>query len=405
MGKPMKNKKFYIFILIIMLLGLGFFYKSYLNYPKKIVAESIYTLDDSLIREISKFFPGLDIEKTFRDYEEKGTFTLSFLKVGRDDFKNFILIEDPLNKKKLSYYRIENPEEAREYGEIIINNNIYLTFPKILDKSLYIDRNTASVMAKNTSIAKDLNFDFTNDFFLSPPMTPLDKKTRLKKYLREEWTAFLNSTRVKKLGEGKYQIIINTKDSTNLLKNFEDFLKNEGGLPKRYYSFADDFLNIFNQDLTDENIKVFYMDIDKNKDIKKIYTSDEKYVISLENPLIIKFPNLSLKARLRTYDHRNTINALLNGRSFSLSYYPKDHKIFSYYKGWYFDGDFYDFKAGNYFKISGLLNHKGENNKIALNFYKNPKEIKEKDKNFELLKFSQDDWDKVKDKFIPYFEE
>lgn len=405
MGKPMKNKKFYIFILIIMLFGLGFFYKSYLNYPKKIVAESIYTLDDSLIRGISNFFLGLEVEKIFRDYEENGAFTLSFLKDGRDDFKNFILIEDPLNKKKLSYYKVENQEEQREYGKIIINNNIYLTFPKILDKSLYIDRNTASVMAKNTSIAGDLNFDFNNDFFLIPPMSPLDKKARLKKYLREEWIAFLNSTRVKKLEECKYQIIINTKNSTNLLKKFEKFIKNDGSLPKRYYSFADDFLNIFSQNLSDENIKVFYMDIDKNKDIKKIYTSDEKYVISLENPLIIKFPNLSLKARLRTYDHRNTINALLNGRSFSLSYYPKDHNIFSYYKGWYFDGHFYDFKPGNYFKISGLLNHRGENNKIAFNFYKYPKEIKEREKYSELLKFSQDDWDKVKNKFIPYFEQ
>lgn len=402
----MKIKKKYIILSIIVLLASAYCYNSYKNNPKKIIAQAFYSLDDKILISIDNFFPNIGIKNMADKISDSGNFTVSLLgntENSNNDKINIIYTSDATKKGKYLYYKKVEDKNINEYSEKIINSDIYIAYPQILDKSFYIDKNTAESFSKNNNVSKDMGWDFSKEENFSYPKSFQDLKVDFKKYVAKEWVEFIKTTRVKRLDDNSFQLILNSRDSKSLfLKTFEYLKEKNSYIFDRYPNISIRF-NRLMEKIEDNSIIILNVSIDENKEIKKIYTADNKYLLDFTNGFNFKFPTISLNFIRENYENRNMIKGYYKGKFFRISYYPQNYKILAWNRIERFQIKFDSLEKNYYFtskiNVEGPYKYKD----IKFNFYAFAKDIKA-DKDFiKILKIDDKDWQKLKMKFPKNF--
>lgn len=170
----MKKKSIF---LIIILLFLGIFAEfRFRHYPKKIVAEVLYTIDDRIFDFADNYFEKVGVRDIFYKVKSTGDYgiRLSAKKTSGDKL-NIIDFESATNKSRYFLKRVERDNKVKKSGEKIVNNNVYLYLPYISEKTLFVDRNTMLSLSEDSDALKDLGYDINNEKLFAPPVSFSEK--------------------------------------------------------------------------------------------------------------------------------------------------------------------------------------------------------------------------------------
>lgn len=385
-------------LILISLLGLGIFFAIYNfnRYPKKIVAQILYTVDDRVFAFVDKNIQDFGFADIFRKVKESGDYGIRLsLEDNKNDKLNIINFQSP--NKKESYYleRREVDHKIKTCGEKIVNSDVYLYRKDISDLPLYIDRNTMVNLARESKVMSDLGYDITNKKLFLPPVSLSEKNTELKKYVKKEWAGTIRRTKVKKLSGRSYEVQVRSKDLKDLFAKIEDFYYEEDYFPYTYLSdlLRREFAKI-SRDLDKRDQIIFYIYTDKDRNLLRLKSDDNKYALAIKNYMELKLPDTRIYIEPEENGKLRTLKGKINNRSFRMSYNP-DSKILIYHDGKILiNARFYNFVRSKKFKLIADIDG-GEIKKLNLNFYTIPEKINREKNYIEVLKLKEEDWRKL----------
>ena len=385
-------------LILISLLGLGIFFALYNfnRYPKKVVAEILYTVDDRIFEYLDKNIQDFGFADIFRKVKESGDYGIRMsLEDDKNDKLNIINYQSPNKKERYYHERREVDHEIETYGEKIVNSDVYLYREDISDLPLYIDRNTMVNLSRDSKVMADLGYDISNKKLFLPPVSLSEKNTELKKYVKKEWAETIRRTKVKKLSGSSYEVKVRSKDLKDLFEKIEDFYYEENYFP--YSNLAGllrrEFAKISN-DLDKRDQIVFYIYTDEDLNLLKLKSDDNQYALAIKDYMELKLPDTRIYMEPEENENLRTLRGKINDRSFRMSYYPDSKKLI------YHDGKtlvnvrFYNFVRSKKFKLIADIDG-AKIKKLNLNFYTIPEKI-EREKNYiEILKLKEEDWQKL----------
>ncbi|MDU5807235.1 MAG: hypothetical protein E6Z55_07155 [Peptoniphilus harei] len=385
-------------LILISLLGLGIFFALYNfnRYPKKVVAEILYTVDDRIFEYLDKNIQDFGFADIFRKVKESGDYGIRMsLEDDKNDKLNIINYQSPNKKERYYHERREVDHEIKIYGEKIVNSDVYLYREDISDLPLYIDRNTMVNLSRDSKVMSDLGYDISNKKLFLPPVSLSEKNTELKKYVKKEWAETIRRTKVKKLSGSSYEVKVRSKDLKDLFAKIEDFYYEENYFP--YSNLAGLLRREFekiSRDLDKRDQIVFYIYTDEDLNLLKLKSDDNQYALAIKDYMELKLPDTRIYMEPEENENLRTLKGKINDRSFRMSYYPDSKKLI------YHDGKtlvnvrFYNFVRSKKFKLIADIDG-AKIKKLNLNFYTIPEKI-EREKNYiEILKLKEEDWQKL----------
>lgn len=385
-------------LILISLLGLGIFFAIYNfnRYPKKVVAQILYTVDDRVFAFVDKNIQDFGFADIFRKVKESGDYGIRLsLEDNKNDKLNIINFQSP--NKKESYYleRREVDHKIKTCGEKIVNSDVYLYRKDISDLPLYIDRNTMVNLARDSKVMSDLGYDITNKKLFLPPVSLSEKNTELKKYVKKEWAGTIRRTKVKKLSGRSYEVQVRSKDLKDLFAKIEGFYYEEDYFPYTYLAdlLRREFAKI-SRDLDKRDQIIFYIYTDKDRNLLRLKSDDNKYALAIKNYMELKLPDTRIYIEPEENEKLRTLKGKINNRSFRMSYNP-DSKILIYHDGkTLINARFYNFVRSKKFKLIADIDG-GKIKKLNLNFYTIPEKINREKNYIEVLKLKEEDWRKL----------
>lgn len=385
-------------LFLISLLGLGIFFALYNfnRYPKKVVAEILYTVDDRILDFADKNIQDFGFADIFNKVKSTGDYGIRLsLEDNKNDKLNIINYQSPDKKERYYKERREVDHEIKTYGEKIVNSDVYLYREDVSDLPLYIDRNTMVNLSRDSKVMSDLGYDITNKKLFLPPVSLSEKNTELKKYVKKEWAETIRRTKVKKLSDKSYELKVRSKDLKNLFQKIEDFYYEEDSFPYSYLArfLRREFAKI-SSDLDKRDQIVFYIYTDDDFNLLKLKSDDNKYALAIKDYLEIKLPETRIYIEPEENEKLRTLRGKINDRSFRMSYYPDSNKLIYHDGTTLVNARFYNFVRSKKFKLIADIDG-AKIKKINLNFYTIPEKI-EREKNYiEILKLKEEDWQEL----------
>lgn len=385
-------------LFLISLLGLGIFFALYNfnRYPKKVVAEILYTVDDRILDFADKNIQDFGFADIFNKVKSTGDYGIRLsLEDNKNDKLNIINYQSPDKKERYYKERREVDNEIRTYGEKIVNSDVYLYREDVSDLPLYIDRNTMVNLSRDSNVMSDLGYDITNKKLFLPPVSLSEKNTELKKYVKKEWAETIRRTKVKKLSDKSYELKVRSKDLKKLFEKIEDFYYEEDSFPYSYLArfLRREFAKI-SSDLDKRDQIVFYIYTDEDFNLLKLKSDDNKYALAIKDYLEIKLPETRIYIEPEENEKLRTLRGKINDRSFRMSYYPDSNKLIYHDGTTLVNARFYNFVRSKKFKLIADIDG-AKIKKINLNFYTIPEKI-EREKNYiEILKLKEEDWQEL----------
>ena len=385
-------------LFLISLLGLGIFFALYNfnRYPKKVVAEILYTVDDRILDFADKNIQDFGFADIFNKVKSTGDYGIRLsLEDDKNDKLNIINYQSPDKKERYYKERREVDHEIRTYGEKIVNSDVYLYREDVSDLPLYIDRNTMVNLSRDSKVMSDLGYDITNKKLFLPPVSLSEKNTELKKYVKKEWAETIRRTKVKKLSDKSYEVKVRSKDLKNLFQKIENFYYEENSFPYSYLArfLRREFAKI-SSDLDKRDQIVFYIYTDDDFNLLKLKSDDNKYALAIKDYLEIKLPETRIYIEPEENEKLRTLKGKINDRPFRMSYYPDSNKLIYHDGTTLVNARFYNFVRSKKFKLIADIDG-AKIKKINLNFYTIPEKI-EREKNYiEILKLNEEDWQEL----------
>ena len=390
----MKKKSIFLISILIALIFLGV--NSFRHYPKKIVAEILYTVDDRIFAFADDYLEDFGLSEIFNQIKATGDYGIRFsCENYKGDKVNIINFQSATNKSRFFSERLEKDKKVYNFGEKIVNSDVYLYREDLASLPLYIDRNTMVNLSRDSHVLSDLGYNKNNKKLFLPPVPFSEQNSELKKYVKKEWTGIIRKTHVKNISKNKFEIKVKSKDLKRLMDKTLEFYKNENYFPYTYVNevLKKEFANI-SQDLKKRNEIVFYMETDDDKNLLKLQSDDKKYSIKIKDDFELKVPHRHIYIEHEENKDLKTIKGKINDRNFRMSYYPRNKYLIYHDEITHINARFYNLIKSKKFKA--IADIEGSDiKKVNLNFYTVPKKI-EKEKNYiEILKLSEEDWKKL----------
>ncbi|MFR6448876.1 MAG: hypothetical protein ACLUN8_03435 [Peptoniphilus grossensis] len=389
-------KKKSIFLILILLGGIFWSVISFRRYPKKIVAEVLYTIDDRIFAFADDYIEDFGLSDIFNNVKTSGDYGIRLSSQGiSGDKLNIINFQSASNKSRYFMKRREKDNNIETVGEKIVNSDVYLYRVDLSHLPLYIDRNTMVNLSRDSHVLNDLGYDIDNKKLFLPPVSFSEKNSELKKYVKKEWTEIIRSTRVKNISDNKFEIKVKSKDLEKLMNKVEEFYAEENYFPYTYISkiLGKEFKNI-SGDLKNRDDIVFYMDTDEELNLLKLQSADKKYSLKIKEDFELKVPHRHIYIEHEENESLKTIKGKIDDRNFRMSYYPKNSKLIYHDELSHINASFYNLIKSKKFKVIADID--GSNiKKVNFNFYTVPNKI-EREKNYiEILKLSEEDWNNL----------
>ncbi len=390
----MKKKSIFLISILIALIIFGV--NSFRHYPKKIVAEVLYTIDDRIFAFADDYLEDFGLSEIFNQVKTTGDYGIRFSSENyKGDKVNIINFQSATNKSRFFRERLEKDKKVYNFGEKIVNSDVYLYREDLASLPLYIDRNTMVNLSRDSHVLSDLGYNKNNKKLFLPPVPFSEQNSELKKYVKKEWTGIIRKTHVKNISKNKFEIKVKSKDLKRLMDKTLEFYENENYFPYTYISqvLKKEFANI-SQDLKKRNEIVFYMETDDDKNLLKLQSDDKKYSLKIKDDFELKVPHRHIYIEHEENKDLKTIKGKINERDFRMSYYPKNKYLIYHDEITHINARFYNLIKSKKFKA--IADIEGSDiKKVNLNFYTVPKKI-EKEKNYiEILKLSEKDWNKL----------
>ena len=390
----MKKKSIFLISILIALIIFGV--NSFRHYPKKIVAEVLYTIDDRIFAFADDYLEDFGLSEIFNQVKTTGDYGIRFSSENyKGDKVNIINFQSATNKSRFFRERLEKDKKVYNFGEKIVNSDVYLYREDLASLPLYIDRNTMVNLSRDSHVLSDLGYNKNNKKLFLPPVPFSEQNSELKKYVKKEWTGIIRKTHVKNISKNKFEIKVKSKDLKRLMDKTLEFYENENYFPYTYVNevLKKEFANI-SQDLKKRNEIVFYMETDDDKNLLKLQSDDKKYSIKIKDDFELKVPHRHISIEHEENKDLKTIKGKINERDFRMSYYPKNKYLIYHDEITHINARFYNLIKSKKFKA--IADIEGSDiKKVNLNFYTVPKKI-EKEKNYiEILKLSEEDWKKL----------
>lgn len=390
----MKKKSIFLISFLIALIIFGV--NSFRHYPKKIVAEILYTVDDRIFAFADDYLEDFGLSEIFNQIKATGDYGIRFSSENyKGDKVNIINFQSATNKSRFFSERLEKDKKVYNFGEKIVNSDVFLYREDLASLPLYIDRNTMVNLSRDSHVLSDLGYNKNNKKLFLPPVPFSEQNSELKKYVKKEWTGIIRKTHVKNISKNKFEIKVKSKDLKRLMDKTLEFYKNENYFPYTYVNevLKKEFANI-SQDLKKRNEIVFYMETDDDKNLLKLQSDDKKYSIKIKDDFELKVPHRHIYIEHEENKDLKTIKGKINDRNFRMSYYPRNKYLIYHDEITHINARFYNLIKSKKFKV--IADIEGSDiKKVNLNFYTVPKKI-EKEKNYiEILKLSEEDWNKL----------
>ena len=389
-------KKKSIFLILILLGGIFWSLASFRRYPKKIVAEVLYTIDDRIFAFADDYIEDFGLSDIFNNVKTSGDYGIRLSSQGiSGDKLNIINFQSASNKSRYFMKRREKDNNIETVGEKIVNSDVYLYREDLSHLPLYIDRNTMVNLSRDSHVLSDLGYDIDNKKLFLPPVSFSEKNSELKKYVKKEWTEIIRTTHVKNISDNKFEIKVKSKDLENLMNKVEEFYAEENYFPYTYISkiLEKEFKNI-SGDLKNRDDIVFYMDTDEELNLLKLQSDDKKYSLKIKEDFELKVPHRHIYIEHEENESLKTIKGKIDDRNFRMSYYPKNNKLIYHDQLTHINARFYNLIKSKKFKVIADIDG-SKIKKVNFNFYTVPNKI-EREKNYiEILKLSEEDWNNL----------
>lgn len=390
-------KKKTLILIIILAAGIFFAVSSFNRYPKKIVAEILYTIDDRIFAFADDYFQDFGFSDIFNKVKTSGDYGLRLSSQNKNgDTLNIINYQSASNKARYFHERKEVNHELEIYGEKVINSDVYLFREDITNLPLYIDRNTMLNLSRDSKVLADLGYNLENKKLFLPPVSPSEKNAELKKYVKKEWTEIIRRTKVKKISEKSYEVKLKSKDLKELMTKIEDFYREENYFPYTYFSkiLRDEFSKI-SYDLDKRDLIVFYIYTDDGLNLLRLKSDDNKYALTIKDYFELKLPETRIYIEPEKNENLKTLKGKINDRSFRMSYYPESKKLIYHDGKTLINARFYNFIRSKKFKL--IADFEGADiKKLNVNFYTVPEKIEKEKAYIEILKLSEESWNSLR---------
>lgn len=390
-------KKKTLILIIILAAGIFFAVSSFNRYPKKIVAEILYTIDDRILAFADDYFQDFGFSDIFNKVKTSGDYGLRLSSQNKNgDSLNIINYQSASNKARYFHERKEVNHELEIYGEKVINSDVYLFREDITNLPLYIDRNTMLNLSRDSKVLADLGYNLENKKLFLPPVSPSEKNAELKKYVKKEWTEIIRRTKVKKISEKSYEVKLKSKDLKELMTKIEDFYREENYFPYTYFSkiLRDEFSKI-SYDLDKRDLIVFYIYTDDDLNLLRLKSDDSKYALTIKDYFELKLPETRIYIEPEENENLKTLKGKINDRSFRMSYYPESKKLIYHDGKTLINARFYNFIRSKKFKL--IADFEGADiKKLNVNFYTVPEKIEKEKAYIEILKLSEKSWNSLR---------
>ena len=389
-------KKKSIFLILILLGGIFWSVISFRRYPKKIVAEVLYTIDDRIFAFADDYIEDFGLSDIFEKVKTSGDYGIRLNSQGiSGDKLNIINFQSASNKSRYFMKRREKDNIIETFGEKIVNSDVYLYREDLAHLPLYIDRNTMVNLSRDSHVLSDLGYDIESKKLFLPPVSFSEKNSELKKYVKKEWTEIIRTTHVKNISDNKFEIKVKSKDLEKLMNKVEDFYAEENYFPYTYISkiLEKEFKNI-SGDLKNRDDIVFYMDTDQDLNLLKLQSADKKYSLKIKEDFELKVPHRHIYIEHEENESLKTIKGKIDDRNFRMSYYPKNNKLIYHDELTHINASLYNLVKSKKFKVIADIDG-SQIKKVNFNFYTVPNKI-EREKNYiEILKLSEEDWNNL----------
>lgn len=390
-------KKKTLILIIILAAGIFFAVSSFNRYPKKIVAEILYTIDDRIFAFADDYFQDFGFSDIFNKVKTSGDYGLRLSSQNKNgDTLNIINYQSASNKARYFHERKEVNHELEIYGEKVINSDVYLFREDITNLPLYIDRNTMLNLSRDSKVLADLGYNLENKKLFLPPVSPSEKNAELKKYVKKEWTEIIRRTKVKKISEKSYEVKLKSKDLKELMTKIEDFYREENYFPYTYFSnFLRDEFSKISYDLDKRDLIVFYIYTDDDLNLLRLKSDDNKYALTIKDYFELKLPETRIYIEPEKNENLKTLKGKINDRSFRMSYYPESKKLIYHDGKTLINARFYNFIRSKKFKL--IADVEGADiKKLNVNFYTVPEKIEKEKAYIEILKLSEESWNSLR---------
>ena len=389
-------KKKSIFLIFILLGGIFWGVNSFRRYPKKIVAEVLYTIDDRIFAFADDYIEDFGLSDIFEKVKTSGDYGIRLSSQGiSGDKLNIINFQSASNKSRYFMKRREKDNNIETVGEKIVNSDVYLYREDLAHLPLYIDRNTMVNLSRDSHVLSDLGYDIDNKKLFLPPVSFSEKNSELKKYCKKEWTEIIRTTHVKNISDNKFEIKVKSKDLEKLMNKVEEFYREENYFPYTYISkiLEKEFKNI-SGDLKNRDDIVFYMDTDQDLNLLELQSADKKYSLKIKEDFELKVPHRHIYIEHEENESLKTIKGKIDDRNFRMSYYPKNNKLIYHDELTHINARLYNLIKSKKFKVIADIDG-SQIKKVNFNFYTVPNKI-EREKNYiEILKLSEEDWNNL----------
>lgn len=390
-------KKKTLILIIILVSGIFLAVSSFNRYPKKIVAEILYTIDDRIFAFADDYFQDFGFSDIFNKVKTSGDYGLRLSSQNKNgDSLNIINFQSASNKARYFHERKEVNHKLETYGEKIINSDVYLFREDITNLPLYIDRNTMLNLSRDSKVLADLGYNLENKKLFLPPVSPSEKNAELKKHVKKEWTEIIRRTKVKKISEKSYEVKLKSKDLKELMTKIEDFYREENYFPYTYFSkiLRDEFSKI-SYDLDKRDLIVFYIYTDDDLNLLRLKSDDSKYALTIKDYFELKLPETRIYIEPEENENLKTLKGKINDRSFRMSYYPESKKLIYHDGKTLINARFYNFIRSKKFKL--IADVEGADiKKLNVNFYTVPEKIEKEKAYIEILKLSEESWNSLR---------
>ena len=389
-------KKKSIFLIFILLGGIFWGVNSFRRYPKKIVAEVLYTIDDRIFAFADDYIEDFGLSDIFNKVKTSGDYGIRLnIQDLNGDKLNIINFQSASNKSRYFRKRLEKDKKIETVGEKIVNSDVYLYRDDLSPLPLYIDRNTMVNLSRDSHVLSDLVYDIGSKKLFLPPVSFSEKNSELKKYVKKEWTEIIRTTHVKNISKNKFEIKVKSEDLEKLMNKVEEFYEGENYFPYTYVSriLKKEFKNI-SGDLKNRDKIVFYMYTDEDLNLLKLQSDDKKYSLKIKDDFELKVPHRHIYIEHEENENLKTIKGKINDRNFRMSYYPKNKNLIYHDELTHINARFYNLIKSKKFKVLADIDG-SKVKKVNFNFYTVPNKI-EKEKNYiEILKLSEEDWNNL----------
>lgn len=389
-------KKKSIFLILILLGGIFWSLASFRRYPKKIVAEVLYTIDDRIFAFADDYIEDFGLSDIFNNVKTSGDYGIRLSSEGiSGDKLNIINFQSASNKSRYFMKRLEKDNDIETVGEKIVNSDVYLYREDLSHLPLYIDRNTMVNLSRDSHVLSDLGYDIESKKLFLPPVSFSEKNSELKKYVKKEWTEIIRTTHVKNISDNKFEIKVKSKDLEKLMNKVEEFYAEENYFPYTYISkiLEKEFKNI-SGDLKNRDDIVFYMDTDEELNLLELQSADKKYSLKIKEDFELKVPHRHIYIEHEENESLKTIKGKIDDRNFRMSYYPKNSKLIYHDELSHINASLYNLINSKKFKVIADIDG-SKIKKVNFNFYTVPNKIEREKSYIEILKLSEEDWNNL----------